>query len=165
MIEGRGTVVIRRPAADIIAFVTDLNTYKRADWKIGRVYEQRREVEAGGDDVFVMRHGGTLRGLPGPPVRLRMRVAADGSGAHYRSDGGVARWFLTFDGGFDFEPVIDDVDGAAATRVTHVERFRFHWPCRVVAEPFLRAWIQRDVEAEVVRMKALLEAAPNAPSA
>src|SRR6185436_13182617 len=116
MIEGRGTVVIRRPAADIIAFVTDLNTYKKADLKIGRVFEQRREVDADGCVVFVMRHGGTLRGLPGPPVKLRMRVEKDGSGAHYRSDGGVARFFLTFDGGFDLEPVAD-VDGAAATRV------------------------------------------------
>src|ERR1043166_3024565 len=157
MIEGRGTAVIRRAPADIIAFVTDLNTYKKADWKIGRVNEHRREVDAAGAAVFVMRHGGTLRGLPGPPVRLRMRVDADGNGAHYQSDGGVARFFLTFDGGFDLESVVD-VDGVAATRVTHVERFRFHAPWRLVAEPFLRAWIKRDVEAEVVRMKALLEA-------
>jgi hypothetical protein len=152
MIEGRGTVVIKKPAAAVLAFVCDLEKYKRADWKIGRVYEQRRLTSSS----FFMRHGGTLRGLPGPPVALVMTL--DAGGAHYQSagGGGVARFFLSFDGGFDIEPV----DGGAAVRVTHVERFRFHLPWRLVAEPFLRAWIQRDVEAEVLRLRDLIEAEP-----
>ncbi|HEY4223882.1 MAG TPA: SRPBCC family protein [Myxococcota bacterium] len=146
MIEGRGVAVIARSRADIIAFVTDLERYRRADWKIGRVISVLRE----GEHTIRMRHGGTLRGLPGPPVSLVMTL--DDTGAHYRSDDtGLARAFLTFDGGFILE------DTSAGVRVTHIERFRFHLPWRLVAEPWLRAWLQADVAAEMQRMKALLE--------
>jgi hypothetical protein len=146
MIEGIGEAVIARPPEAIIAFVTDLNRYKRADWKVGRVLEQRRE----GDRIF-MRHDGTLRGIPGPPVSLEMTVDAPRA-VRYRSvDSFPSSAVLTFDGGFELTPA----DGG--TRVVHTERFRFLVPWRWVAEPFLRNWIMEDVREEMVRLKALLE--------
>jgi hypothetical protein len=44
MIEGIGEIVIRRPAATSIEFVTDLERYKQADWKIGRALGSRLYV-------------------------------------------------------------------------------------------------------------------------
>lgn len=146
MIEGVGEATIACSPADVIAFVTDLERYKLADHKIGRVLEQRRD----GDRVF-MRHDGTLRGLPGPPVALEMTIEGTRS-ARYRSVPTFpSRLVLTFDGGFELETTPD------GTRVVHTERFRFHLPWRLVAEPFLRAWIANDVAEEMVRMKQLLE--------
>ena len=69
MITGVGTALVRREPAAIVAFVTDLAQYKRADHKIGNVLENERR-----GDVFFMRHDGKLRGIPGPPVTLELRV-------------------------------------------------------------------------------------------
>jgi hypothetical protein len=146
MIEGVGEALIRRPPEAIIAFVTDLERYKTADLKIGRVLETRRA----GDRIF-MRHDGTLRGVPGPAVSLEMTVA--GLSVRYRSVPSFpSRLVLTFDGGFELTP------GPDGTRVVHTERFRFYFPWRMIAEPFLRGWLAADVRAEMERLKALLEA-------
>jgi hypothetical protein len=147
VIEGVGEAVIARPAEAIIAFVTDLEQYKRADWKIGRVLEQRRD----GERIF-MRHDGTLRGIPGPSVALELTV--EGTRAvRYRSVPRFpSRLMLTFEGGFALS------ESAEGTRVVHTERFNFLAPWRWVAEPFLRQWLAEDVRLEMVRMKTLLEA-------
>src|SRR4051812_44660476 len=95
MIEGVAEAVVRRPPRAILDFVSDLERYKLADHKIGRVLEQRHE----GDHIF-MRHGGTLRGVPGPPVSLVVEV--DGLSVRYRSVPSFpSRWVLRFDGGFE----------------------------------------------------------------
>lgn len=149
MIEGVGEAVIERPPEAIIAFVTSLERYKRADLKIGRVLEERRD----GDRIF-MRHDGALRGIPGPPVSLEMVIHGT-TAVRYR---GIptfpSRFVLTFDGGFELTPT----DGG--TRVMHTERFRFHAPWRWFAEPFLRDWLAADVREEMLRLKALVEAEP-----
>ncbi len=148
MIEGVGVAVIARPAADIVAFVTDLERYKQADTKIGRVFEQRRE----GNTIF-MRHDGHLRGIPGPAVSLRLVVADDLSSVRYR---GVptfpSRFVLDFEGGFELSPV------EGGTQVVHTERFSFFAPFSFVAEPLLRTWLQDNVRDEMVRLKQFIEA-------
>ena len=152
MIEGIGEALVRRPPEAIIAFVTDLERYKKADWKIGRVLESRRE----GNRIF-MRHDGTLRGLPGPPVSLEMTIEGSTS-VRYRSVSTFpSKWFLTFDGGFELSEV------AGGTHVVHTERFRFHAPWRFAAEPFLRTWIAEDVPKEMARLKEILESEGPSP--
>jgi len=152
MIEGIGEALVRRPPEAIIDFVTDLERYKKADWKIGRVLESRRE----GHRIF-MRHDGTLRGIPGPPVSLEMTIEGSTS-VRYRSVPTFpSKWFLTFDGGFELSEV------AGGTHVVHTERFRFHAPWRFVAEPFLRTWIAEDVPKEMARLKAILESEGPSP--
>ena len=147
MIEGVGEAIIRCPAEAIIDFVTDLHRYKRADWKIGRVLETRRD----GERIF-MRHDGKLRGIPGPPVALELRIEGT-SAVRYRSVPTFpSRLVLTFEGGFTFVPVEE------GTRVIHNERFDFFAPWKFVAEPFLREWLANDVREEMVRLKALVEA-------
>ncbi len=147
MIEGIGAAVVARPPQAIIAFVTDLEQYKRADWKIGRVHEQRRD----GDRVF-MRHGGTLRGIPGPSVALELTVDGTRAVRYHSAPSCPSRLLLTFEGGFELS------ERPEGTHVVHVERFRFHAPWRWIAEPYLRAWLAADVQAEMVRLKAILEA-------
>jgi hypothetical protein len=148
MIEGVGEAVIACEPEAVVAFVTDLHRYKLADHKIGRVFECRQDGER-----FFMRHDGRLRGVPGPAVSLEMVVEGRWS-VRYR---GVPTFpssaILRFDGGFAMTPA-----GDGLTRVVHTERFHFFWPWRLVAEPFLRAWLTNDVGEEMVRFKALLEA-------
>jgi polyketide cyclase/dehydrase/lipid transport protein len=146
MIEGVAECVVRRPPGPIIDFVTDLERYKLADRKIGRVLETRRE-----GDRILMRHGGRLRGIPGPPVSLEVTI--DGLSVAYRSIPTFpSRWVLTFDGGFEL------TETPAGTRVVHTERFHFFAPWRFVAEPYLRAWLAADIAEEMVRLQQLLEA-------
>jgi hypothetical protein len=146
MIESIAEATIKRPPEAIIAFVTDLEQYKLADWKIGRVLECRHE-----GDAFIMRHDGKLRGVPGPAVSLEMRV--NGMELRYKDIPTFpSRLALTFDGGFDLFP------NGEHTRVVHTERFRFKAPVRWVAEPLLRTWLQQDIEKEMVRLREILEA-------
>ncbi len=148
MIEGVGEAIIARPPGPIVEFVTHLERYKRADLKIGRVLEERRE----GARIF-MRHDGKLRGVPGPAVSLEMHVDPGLRSVRYRSVPSFpSKLVLTFDGGFELTPV----DGG--THVVHTERFHFFAPFKWVAEPLLRAWIAEDVKEEMVRLKTLLEA-------
>jgi hypothetical protein len=152
MIEGIGEAVIDRPPEAIVAFVCDLEQYKKADLKIGRVIATRRD----GNTIF-MTHDGTLRGVPGPAVSLVMtleeRTPEGRTSVRYRSVPTFpSRWILTFDGGFE----LTEVEGG--THVVHTERFRFYAPWRYFAEPFLRNWLAKDVPREMLRMKALLEA-------
>ena len=117
MIEGVGEAIVRRPPEAIIAFVTSLEQHKRADLKIGRVLESRRE-----GDVLFMRHDGKLRGIPGPAVSLEMVVVGTTS-VRYRSVPTFpSRLVLDFDGGFELHHTAD------GTRVIHTERFRFFAP-------------------------------------
>ncbi len=146
MIEGIGTILIARPPQAIADFVTDLESYKLADWKIGRVLHQERS-----DEKIIMRHDGRLRGLPGPAVKLEL-TRVDPHTIRYRSlTSFPSRFVLRFEGGFDFRLTPD------GTEVTHTERFHFYWPWKWLAEPFLRDWLAQDVQAEMQRMKAILE--------
>jgi len=145
VIEGIGEAVVRRPPQAILDFVTDLEQYKLADHKIGRVHECVRD-----DDRILMRHGGRLRGIPGPAVSLE--VVVGGLSVRYRSIPTFpSRYVLTFDGGFELSETPD------GTRVVHTERFHFFAPWRFVAEPYLRSWLAADVAGEMVRLKQLLE--------
>ena len=146
MIEGVGEAVVQRPPQAIIDFVTDLERYKKADWKIGRVLESRRE-----DGRIFMRHDGTLRGLPGPAVSLEMFVEGTTSVSYRSLPTFPSSWMLTFDGGFEL------AETPEGTRVVHTERFRFFPPWRFVAEAFLREWLAADVAKEMVRLKEILE--------
>jgi hypothetical protein len=147
MIEGVASAIVRRPPEAIVAFVTDLERYKKADWKIGRVLESRRD----GDRIF-MRHDGTLRGVPGPAVSLEMIIKSSHSVAYHSVPSFPSSWMLTFDGGFE----LTDTD--EGTEVVHTERFRFFYPWRFVAEPFLRSWLSADIAEEMTRLKEILEA-------
>lgn len=57
-----------------------------------------------------------------------------------------------------FEGTFECEDADNETIVRHREAFQFGPPFALFAVPFLKSWLQRDVEDEVVRLKRLLEA-------
>jgi len=147
---GEATVDIAVSPQDVLEFVLDLERYRQADAKIGRV----RYVERTGDRGRA-RFGGRLRGLPTPPASFDFtltpwtRLEFDSSPGLIRAAG------VVFHGEFVCE------EGDAGTRVTHKECFSFRPPLKWAAEPFIRSWLPDDTRAEMARMKAILEGAPS----
>lgn len=152
LIVGEATSTVRASPAEVFDFVIDLERYRKADHKIGRVHEVRRSGDEG-----TVRFSGRIRGLPAPsgtyPFTLTDTRLVFGTPI-----AGPARWFLEhFEGSFDCETGAEE-----GTVVTHREVYRFRRPWHWLAGPLLRRWLERDTAAEMVRFKALIEA--EAPS-
>jgi polyketide cyclase/dehydrase/lipid transport protein len=142
---GEGTASIRRTPRDILEFVLDVDRYRRADLKIGRVHHVYREGNKG-----MVRHNGRLLGLPTPAVTLSFELTP-----HSRLDfnGLAVPWPLeAFEGSFTCE------EGAEGTRVVHRDCFRFGPLIGRLFEVVFGGWLARDTPAEVQRMKSILEA-------
>src|SRR5581483_1663154 len=126
MIVGEATTTVDASPDQVFAFVLDLERYRQADHKIGRVGTVERRGDRG-----TATFSGRIRGLPGPsgtyPFVLSATRLAFGSAVS-----GPARWFLDFEGTFDCEVV------PAGTVVTHREVFDFKVPWRWFLEPLLR---------------------------
>lgn len=148
MICGEGTAVIRRPARDVLEYVLDLPRYAEADHKIRWIREVHRDGNRGH-----VRHGGMVRGLPGPPVTLTFELEPYSSLRFRNAPSGLGRWVFQFDGSFMCE------EAGGGTRVVHRECFQFPPPLRWLVEPYLRDWLRRDTSEEMQRMKAILEGA------
>jgi Polyketide cyclase / dehydrase and lipid transport len=134
-----------RPPDEIIEFVLDLERYRQADHKIGRVGAIERHGTTG-----AARFRGRLRGLPGPSGTYPFTITA--TRLEFGSPiAGGARWMLDFEGSFDFEETAD------GTRVTHREVFIFKRPWRWLAGPLLRRWLDNDTREQMTRFKDLIE--------
>lgn len=141
---GEGRTVIRRQPKDILEFVLDVDRYRRADLKIGRVHYVHRNGNEG-----EVRHGGRLLGLPGPSVILSFALTPY-SRLDFRGVG--VPWPLRgFDGFFTCEK------SAEGTIVVHRECFIFGPIAGRLFKFVLGGWLRADTPAEVVRMKRLLE--------
>ena len=145
MIVGEATTTVAAPAKAVFDFVLDLERYRQADRKIGRVGAISDEGDRG-----TVQFSGRIRGLPGPSgtypftrTATQLRFASPVSGP--------ARWFLDFEGTFDCDETGD------GTVVTHREAFSFKRPWRWIAEPLLRGWLENDTADEMVRFKELVE--------
>lgn len=145
MIVGQATVTVSVSPADVFDFVLDLERYRQADHKIGRVGSVRRDG-SGGTAVF----SGRIKGMPGPsgtypftstPTSLKFASPV----------AGAARWFLNFEGSFECE------ETGGGTEVTHREVFDFKPPWRWFLDPFLRRWLENDTTQEMARLKDLIE--------
>jgi hypothetical protein len=145
VIAGEGSAVVDASANDVFEFVLDLERYREADHKIGRVGTIERDGNTGTAEFW-----GRIRGLPGPRGVFPFTMTS--SRLKFRTPvAGPARWFLNFQGSFD----CTEVEGG--TSVTHREVFEFKRPWRWLAEPFLRRWLERDTVEEMVRFKPLVE--------
>lgn len=145
MIVGEATTTVSVKPSEVFDFVLDLDRYRQADHKIGRVGAIKDEGDHG-----TVRFSGRIRGLPGPSgtypftrTESQLRFGSPISGP--------ARWFLDFEGTFDCQ---ETHEGAV---VTHREVFDFKPPWRWLAEPLLRGWLERDTAEEMVRFKELIE--------
>lgn len=147
VIVGEASTTVRASPNEVFDFVIDLERYRQADRKIGRVGEIRRFGDGG-----TVQFSGRIRGLPGPsgtyPFTLTESRLVFGTPI-----AGPARWFLGyFEGSFDCDVTPD------GTQVTHREVYRFKAPWRWLAEPLLRRWLERDTAGEMVRLKVLVDA-------
>jgi ligand-binding SRPBCC domain-containing protein len=142
---GVGYATIACEPAAVLEFVLDVDRYRQADHKIGRVHFARRDGNGG-----EVRHSGRILGLPAPAATLAFELTPS-SRLDFR---GVSMpWPLRgFHGSFTCEA------GPSGTHVIHRECFAFG----PVAGPMVRfvfgRWLARDTQAEVHRMKRLLEA-------
>jgi len=138
--------VIQRPPKDILDFVLDVDRYRLADLKIGRVHYVHRNGNEG-----EVRHGGRLLGLPAPAAVLAFTLTPY-SRLDFR---GVAMpWPLRgFSGFFTCQ------DSPEGTMVVHRECFIFGRVSGQLFKRLLGWWLKRDTPAEVLRMKRLLERA------
>jgi len=148
---GEGRAVIQRSPREVLEFVLDLASYAKVDTKIRRI----RSIERDGNTGTV-RHGGHLRGLPGPPVTLRFELQPWSRLEFNSAEGGPASWVFRFRGAFTCRPLPE------GTEVVHRECFTFRAPWRWLLEPYARRWLAEDTRQEMVRMKGLLEAAGEA---
>ncbi|MDP9333992.1 MAG: SRPBCC family protein [Actinomycetota bacterium] len=145
MIVGQASTTVTVPPSEVFEFVLDLNRYRQADRKIGRVGPTHRTGDGG-----TVRFSGRIKGLPGPAGTYPFTATA--SHLQFGSPiAGPARWFLNFEGTFDCEVT------PAGTVVTHREVFNFKRPWRWLAEPLLRHWLETDTAEEMVRFKELVE--------
>jgi hypothetical protein len=143
---GTGTTVIRCDPNQVLDFVLDVDRYRQADHKIGRLRYMRREGNIG-----QVRHGGRFLGIPAPAATLSFELTPS-STLVFR--GVSVPWPLRgFYGSFTCEPT------PRGTQVTHEECFIFGPISGRVFRTLFGQWLAGDTQAEVLRMKHLLEAA------
>jgi hypothetical protein len=140
-----GQAMIACDPTAVLDFVLDVDRYRQADHKIGRVHFARRNGNSG-----EVRHSGRILGLPAPAATLAFELTP-ASRLDFR---GVSMpWPLrSFHGSFTCEA------GPGGTQVVHRECFAFGPVAGRVARFILGRWLARDTQAEVLRMKQLLEA-------
>ena len=144
---GEGTTTIACSPRQVLEFVLDVERYRLADRKIGRVHWVHRDGNHG-----QVKHNGRLLGLPFPPIVLAFMLTP-WSRLEFRTV--TAPWPLTgFEGFFACEPT------AHGTRVTHRECFTVH-PLVGLLDSLFGAWLARDTPQEVIRIKQLLERGRN----
>ena len=147
VIEGHGEIIIERKPQEILDFVLDLERYREADTKIGRIRSFERHDNSG-----TVRYRGKLRGLPTPTDTQTFELVPGRSLTFRSADSLWPGMVARFEGRFECEPVDE------GTRLVHRERFTFRGPGRFLAEPFLRSWLAADTTQEMNRLKEQLEA-------
>jgi Polyketide cyclase / dehydrase and lipid transport len=141
MFECRERIVVKAAPKEILEFVADFRRYAEADTKITRVREAHRDGNRGH-----VRHGGRLRGVPGPMLTSYFEIAA-GRSLLVRAEHPMLR----LEGGVTCTPA----DGG--TLVEHWERFAFRGPLRWIADPLFRRWHREDLKGEMHRLKMIVE--------
>ena len=141
MFEARETVVVNATPQEVLEFVADFRRYAEADTKIRRIREVHRE----GNDGYV-RHGGQLRGVPGPMLTSHFHIDP-GRSLTVRAD----HWMLRLEGLVTCSPAED------GTLVEHHERFSFRGPLRWITDPLFRSWHRSQLKDEMTRLKRIVE--------
>jgi hypothetical protein len=140
---GEGTAVIACSPRQVLELVLDVERYRLADRKVGRVHWVRRDGNHG-----QVKHNGRLLGLPTPPIVLAFTLTP-----WSRLDFEIvtAPWPLR-----GFQGVFTCEETAHGTRVMHRECFTLH-PLAGLLDPLFGAWLARDTPREVTRIRRLLE--------
>jgi hypothetical protein len=143
-IVGEATTTVAASVDEVIEFVLDLEQYKRADHKIGRVGRVEHRGETG-----TVEFSGRILGLPGPrgvyPYRRGSHALQFSSPV-----AGPAKWFMDFRGTFECRETAD------GTEVTHREVYEFKRPWRLLVALLIRRWLERDTAKEMARFQEIL---------
>jgi hypothetical protein len=142
---GEGRVVVTRSPQQVLEFVLDLERYRQADHKIGRIYDVRRDPRGA-----TVRFRPRFRGLPAPVVTQRLDLTPWSRIDVSDEPSWMGR--LT-----RFTGVVECTESSSGTVVVHRECLTFRGPLRLLMEPALRRWLARDTAAETERLGALLE--------
>lgn len=143
MIEGVGEAVVPVSPEQALAFVLDLDRYRRADYKIGAVKWVRPDA-TGATICFRSK----IAGLPGPYVTQRV----DRAGTRLDVRTVAPKWMNRM---VTFEGVVDCTPAEGGTRFYHREALIFNGAFRLL-EPLLRGWLATDTAAEVGRVARML---------
>jgi hypothetical protein len=139
--EARESIVVSATPEEVLEFVADFRRYAEADTKIRRVRDMRRN----GNDGYV-RHGGQLRGFPGPMLTSHFHIDP-GRSLTVRADHPILR----LEGRITCSPTED------GTLVEHDERFSFRGPLRLITDPLFRSWHRSQLKDEMTRLKHIVE--------
>jgi ligand-binding SRPBCC domain-containing protein len=143
---GTGRAIIQCEPSAVMEFILDVNRYRQADHKIGRLHYLHRYGDRGR-----VRHGGRLLGFPAPAVTLDFELTPY---SQLQFVGVRMPWPLRgFHGSFTCTPTAEGTD------VTHSECFDFTSLTGGVFRALFGSWLARDTKAEVARMKHLLDTA------
>lgn len=97
MIAGDGTAVVDAGPDEVLAFLLDLDRYRQADHKIGRVHA----IERSGDRGRV-RFSGRLGPLPSPAAWYRFMVGPGPKVTFDSEPRGAGRFLFEFHGTFEW---------------------------------------------------------------
>jgi hypothetical protein len=144
-LSAEGTIVVARTPREVLELVLDLDRYRLADRKFGRIVSLERRGNRG-----VVRYSGRLRGLP-TPVDTQEIELVPWSRLTFRSV--PSRWpgsIAAFEGLFTCE------ETAQGTSVLHRESFTFARPLAPLAEAFLGRWFGEEMRRELARLAEML---------
>lgn len=147
MAYGESTIVIERPAREVIDFVMDLRRYRHVDEKLGTIHSVDDSEDGEGK---LVRFTPKLMGMPGPPTT--QKVVAGDQGISIR---GVPAWtdvMMTFEASFTCE------ETTGGTRVTRKLDFKFKKPFSWIFDPIFNRWLVTAVPEELRNAKAYMEA-------
>ncbi|MEC3979174.1 SRPBCC family protein [Amycolatopsis sp. H20-H5] len=142
---GEASTIIARPAADILAFIMDVEAYRVVDPRLKTIRWVRR---AAAETVFRFRP--RLLGLPGPMTTQRVALTPG-----VRVD--ISQVPGPLDRLADFHGLLECVEREDGTHVRRRLEFRFRRPLSWLLDPPLRRWLAHDVPAELARLKTHLE--------
>lgn len=142
------TRVVPATAREVLEFVLDLDRYRQADHKIGKVSQP---VTLDADNRGRVKYWGRMRGAPPAPdvnlVELDPWSSLTFTGAPRQP----ARLIVDFTGRFECAEV------AGGCETTHSYEIAFRRPLRWIYEPLLRSWLQTELDAEMDRVVATFE--------
>lgn len=142
---------IRATSREVLEFVLDLERYRKADTKIGRVSQP---IALDDNNEGRTRYWGRMRGTPPAPDTNLVKLEPWRTLTFTSAPRQPARLILDFTGRFD---CVDDDTGC---QLTHSYEMTFRRPFRWIYEPLLRTWLQTELDAELDRVAAIFGSQP-----
>lgn len=146
-VRAEATRTVEASCQEVLEFVMDLERYRQADTKIGRVVEP---ISLDDNDEGRTRYWGRMRGTPPAPDTNLVRLTRWSELTFVGAPRQPARLVLDFTGRFTCTPVDE------GCRVTHGYELIFRRPLRWIYEPLLRTWLQTELDAELDRVRDIL---------